>query len=245
MVVHWACADILRYTMFPFPVIPKICLFQTPSEPVENQPENFRRSRNRNLRTIRWGRILLPVLVSLLLLPISGWAVGNAVPLPGSEQKSVPSIAAGGMTWKYKRASGPMKFGGDMQVVGLRLFGGRKDDPKVGLTASSGTLNGSSLTLDVRMGGLTLEDTLLSDRNLKWRATIGGGRYDLHSKRGNYSVNSGGFAYFEPMFLGVVPMNKHISIELGGGYTFAGTTGVKLEGPFFEVNLLLGRNLEP
>lgn len=171
-------------------------------------------------------------------------AAGNAVPLPGSEMPSVPSIGAGGLTWKYKRASGPMKFGGDLQMVGLRLFGGRKDDPKVGLAASTGTLSGTALQLDVRMGGLTLEDTFLSDRRLKWRATIGGGRYELRTRRGTYTVNSGGFAYFEPMFIGVIPMNKHISIELGGGYTFAGTTGVKLEGPFFEVNLLLGRNLE-
>lgn len=130
-------------------------------------------------------------------------------------------------------------------MIGLRLFGGRKDDPKIGLAASTGTLNGSSLQLDVRMGGLTLEDTFRSDRHLKWRATIGGGRYDLHTRRTGYIINSGGFAYFEPMFIGVIPMNKHISLELGGGYTFAGTTGVKLEGPFFEFNLLLGRNLEP
>ncbi|HNV70531.1 MAG TPA: hypothetical protein PKO06_12595, partial [Candidatus Ozemobacteraceae bacterium] len=199
----------------------------------------------RNLACSIRSALRLYLLLLAFLSPGMIEAVGNAVPLPGSSAPAVPSVGAGGMTWKYKRASGPMKFGGDLQMIGLRLFGGRKDDPKVGLAASTGTLSGSALQLEVRMGGITLEDSFRTDRNLKWRATLGAGRYDLHTRRTGFTVNSGGFAFFEPMFIGVIPMNKHISIELGGGYTFAGTTGVKLEGPFFEFNLLLGRNLEP
>ena len=190
-------------------------------------------------RAIR--RLMLGTGILFLVGSATVFGASNALPMPNAPVDRPESVGAGGPTFKYKRVSGPMKFGGDILVWGFRAFGGRKDDPKLGISGSTGTLNGKSLQMDLRMAGFTLENSWRSDSRLKWRMTLGGGTYDLHNFTGSYTVNKGTFAYFEPMFVGVVPMNRHLAWEIAGGYTFAGTTGVKIEGPCLEVNLLFGR----
>jgi hypothetical protein len=43
------------------------------------------------------------------------------------------------------------------------------------------------------------------------------------------------------VIVGVLPMSRHIVLEFSTGYTFAKTTGVKIEGLMLEAELLFGR----
>lgn len=185
-------------------------------------------------------RLPLFVLLLLCLGVHPAQAVRDPVLLVDQTGKTMP-VGSFGPTFKFKRASGPDGFGGEMVVWGARGFGGRLDDPKLGLMAQSGTLTGSNLTLNLRMGGFTVEDHFLKDTRLKWRVALGGGTFELKSRVSSRVVNDGSFAFVEPMFVGVIPMTRHIVLELGAGYTFCGVEGVRLEGLFLQADLLLGR----
>jgi len=185
-------------------------------------------------------RLSLIVLLLLCLGISQAHAVRDPILLVDQPGKTMP-VGAFGPTFKFKRTSGPEGFGGEMVVWGARGFGGRIDDPKLGLMAQAGTLTGSSLTLNLRMGGFTVEDHFLKDTRLKWRVGFGGGTFELKSRVSGRIVNDGSFAFAEPMFVGVIPMTRHIVLEIGAGYTFCGVEGVRLEGLFIQTDLLLGR----
>ncbi len=159
------------------------------------------------------------------------------------DHKPRPEIwgAGFGPTFKYKRVSGPYDFGGDMMVWGFRAFGGKSSEPKLGIMASTGTLNGTGFKFNMKIGGLTLEDSFREDSRVKWRASFGGGSYEMKSKSSGYVVNDGSFTFFEPMIVGVLPMSHHIVLEFGTGYTFAGATGVRIEGLTLQAELLFGK----
>lgn len=192
------------------------------------------------ISSIRLIRLPLLVLVLLCLEVIPAFAVRDPILLVDQPGRTMP-VGAFGMTFKYKRASGPERFGGDMAIWGARGFGGRLDDPKLGLMAQAGTLTGKTLTLNLRMGGFTVEDHFMKDTRLKWRVGLGGGTFELKSRVSSRIVNDGSFAFVEPMFVGVIPMTRHIVLEIGAGYTFCGVEGVRLEGLFLQADLLLGR----
>lgn len=185
-------------------------------------------------------RLSLFLLFLLCLGTHRAQAVRDPILLVDQPEKTMP-VGAFGPTFKFKRTSGPEGFGGEMVVWGVRGFGGRLDDPKLGLMAQAGTLTGSSLTLNLRMGGFTVEDHFLKDTRLKWRVGLGGGTFELKSRVSSRVVNEGSFAFAEPMFVGVIPMTRHIVLEIGAGYTFCGVEGVRLEGLFIQTDLLLGR----
>ncbi len=185
-------------------------------------------------------RLSLILLVLLCLGNTRAQAVRDPILLVDQPGKTM-SVGAFGPTFKFKRTSGPQGFGGEMVVWGARGFGGRLDDPKLGLMAQAGTLTGRNLTLNLRMGGFTVEDHFLKDTRLKWRVGIGGGTFELKSRVSSRVVNDGSFAFAEPMFVGVIPMTRHIVLEIGAGYTFCGVEGVRLEGFFIQTDLLLGR----
>ena len=166
-------------------------------------------------------------------------AVDGARPLP--ESVRAPQIGAGGMSFKYKRVSGPYDFGGDMLMWGGHAFGGGVGEVKLGISGAAGILNGKYARLDLKMGGLTLENGFRPDPLFKWRVGFGMGSYDLVSTVTKFHTNRGNFAYLEPMLVGVRPLTRHISIEVGVGYTFANSTGVKLDGFCLTTDLLLGR----
>lgn len=182
----------------------------------------------------------MAVLFLLCLEMIPAFAARDPI-LLGDQPGLTAPVGAFGTTFKYKHPSGPDGFGGDMMVWGARGFGGRLDDPKLGLMAQTGTLTGKTLTLDLNMGGFTVEDHFRKDSRLKWRVSLGGGTYELKSRVSSRVVNDGGFAFVEPMCVGMIPMTRHIVLEIGTGYTFCGVEGVRLEGLFLQVDLLLGR----
>lgn len=182
-------------------------------------------------------------LLALLAFSLQGPALEaarNPKLLVDSKPRSEKPIGGGGLTWRYKRAAGPFGFGGDMLVWGLRGFGGNLVSPKLGLMGGMGTLNGHALKLNLRQFGFTVEHGFHPDPRFKWRVNFGGGTYDLESRVSGISMKKGSFTFLEPMLVGVHPLSRHIVAEVGVGYTFAGATGVRIEGIFLEANLLLG-----
>lgn len=159
------------------------------------------------------------------------------------DQKSAyrPAVGYGGVTCRYKRVSGPMGFGGDIWLWGLRAAGGRFEDPKFGIVASTGTLTGNALRLELKQAGLSIENGFRSDPRVRWRVQFGGGSYSLDSRITGNTINSGDFTFLEPMLVGLFPLTRHIVLEFSAGYTFAGSTGVRLEGLFLQTEFLLGR----
>jgi hypothetical protein len=63
----------------------------------------------------------------------------------------------------------------------------------------------------------------------------------LRTIGGGLSISEGSFSFFEPMILGVLPMTRHLILEFGAGYTFAGATGVRIEGLTLNCEILMGK----
>lgn len=177
----------------------------------------------------------------LLLITINASASIGPTLLMDKNPDSTDFTGGIGPTIKYKRISAPYDFGGDMMVWGLRLFGGKLRDPAIGLMYQGGTLNGESMKFNLEMGGLTLEDSFREDARVKWRASFGVGTYNLRTIASGMELNKGSFAFFEPMIIGVLPLSRHIVLEFGVGYTFAGATGVRVEGLALQTEILMGK----
>jgi len=178
------------------------------------------------------------VVISYLLIAVDSFAMTEMKKFPDDDLDSVGTM---GFTAKYKRVAGPLGFGGDTMLGGLRAFTGKTRKSKFGVSASVGSLNGKSLKLNLKMGGLTYEDSFKTDPRLSWRFTLGGGSYELKSIVSGRVFNKGDFTYFEPMIFGVIHMNRHFRLQLGGGYTLANTVGVRMEGPCVQAEFLVGR----
>ncbi|HAE37443.1 MAG TPA: hypothetical protein DCG57_02255 [Candidatus Riflebacteria bacterium] len=199
-----------------------------------NKPQTVVDSPDMNTKTI------LALSLMLLLAGIATAATGPTL-LMDSQPQSMAFTGGIGPLVKYKTVRAPDNFGGDMTLWGLRMFGGRLRDPELGIIYTSGTLNGRALKFNLDMAGLTLEDSFREDSRVKWRVTLGAGNYKLSTSSGGLVMNKGSFSYFEPMILGVLPMSRHIVLEFGAGYTFAGATGVRIEGLALNCELLMGK----
>jgi hypothetical protein len=182
-------------------------------------------------------------LLTILFVALSICAEAATGPtlLMDRQPDSVEFTGGIGPTVKYKRISAPYDFGGDMTVWGLRCFGGKLRDPAIGLMYQAGTLSGRSMKFNLEMGGLSLEDSFREDSRVKWRASFGVGKYRLRTIASGLELNKGSFTFFEPMIFGVLPLTRHIVLELGAGYTFAAGTGVRIEGLAIQSELLLGK----
>ncbi|MBU1108313.1 MAG: hypothetical protein KKB51_16690 [Candidatus Riflebacteria bacterium] len=185
-------------------------------------------------------KIFLSLCMMVLLVSVAGAATGPTL-LMDSRPQSMDITSGIGPLMKYKRVRAPDDFGGDMTLWGVRLFAGRLRDPELGLIYSSGTLNGRALKFNLDMVGLTLEDSFREDSRVKWRVTLGGGNYNLRTSIGGLVMTQGSFTYFEPMILGALPLSRHIILEFGAGYTFAGATGIRIEGLALNCELLMGK----
>lgn len=183
---------------------------------------------------------ILIIILSLCAVSHLSAATGPTL-LVDRQPESMIFTGGVGPLAKYKRVKAPREFGGDMTLWGVRAFGGKLRDPELGVIFMTGTLNGRSLKFNLDMAGLTLEDSFREDSRVKWRASFGMGKYKLGSKTSGAAFNEGSFAFFEPMILGILPMTRHIILEFGCGYTFAGATGVRLEGLTINAELLLGK----
>ena len=185
-------------------------------------------------------RFLL-IITLFILYATAGFSLTGPTLLMDSQPKSSEYVYGVGPIMKYKRVAAPQNFGGDMTVWGIRAFAGRLYDPEIGFVFYSGTLNGESQKFNLDMAGLTLEDSFREDARVKWRASFGVGTYRLRSKASGFEFNKGSFTFLEPMIIGVLPMTRHIVLEFGAGYTFAGATGVRVEGLALNAELLMGK----
>lgn len=147
-----------------------------------------------------------------------------------------------GPVLKYKHNEcNEQDFKGDMAMWGVRAFAGKMNDPEFGLIYTAGYQKSDTLKYNLDMTGVSLEDSFKSDPRFKWRLTCGMGNYKLKSIASGYVYNDGKFAYIEPMFLGILPLNRNIILEFGIGYTFADAKEVKVEGLALNAELLLGK----
>ncbi len=181
------------------------------------------------------------ILLFFVLLCVPGIAATGPTLLMDSDPQGSEYVYGIGPITKYKRVAAPQDFGGDMMVWGVRAFAGKLYDPEIGLLFCQGTLNGNSQKFNLDMAGLTLEDSFREDSRVKWRISFGVGEYRLRSIASGYEFNKGSFSFFEPMVVGVLPMSRHIVLEFGAGYTFAGATGVRIEGLALNAEILMGK----
>ncbi len=192
------------------------------------------------MNAMKIKRFLL-IITLFILYATAGFSLTGPTLLMDSQPKSSEYVYGVGPIMKYKRVAAPQNFGGDMTVWGIRAFAGRLYDPEIGFVFYSGTLNGESQKFNLDMAGLTLEDSFREDSRVKWRVSFGVGDYRLRSRASGYEFNKGSFSFFEPMIIGVLPMSRHIVLEFGAGYTFAGATGVRVEGLALNAELLMGK----
>jgi len=193
-----------------------------------------------DMNAMKIKRFLL-IITLFILYATAGFSLTGPTLLMDSQPKSSEYVYGVGPIMKYKRVAAPQNFGGDMTVWGIRAFAGRLYDPEIGFVFYSGTLNGESQKFNLDMAGLTLEDSFREDSRVKWRVSFGVGDYRLRSRASGYEFNKGSFSFFEPMIIGVLPMSRHIILEFGAGYTFAGATGVRVEGLALNAELLMGK----
>lgn len=196
-----------------------------------------------DMATMLNKRLFLAILSLMLLsgsLHLSA-ATGPTLLMDRDPQGS--SFTGGiGPVYKYRRVKAPQNFGGDMNLWGIRAFGGKLRDPELGFILLSGTLNGEALKFNLDMAGLTLEDSFREDSRVKWRVSFGFGKYKHKTIASGLVLSDGSFTFFEPMILGVLPMSRHIILEFGAGYTFAGAhSGIRIEGLTLHTELLLGK----
>jgi hypothetical protein len=184
---------------------------------------------------------VLAILTVFILNAAAGFCLTGPTLLMDSQPHSTEYVYGIGPIMKYKRVAAPQNFGGDMTVWGVRAFAGKLYDPEIGFVYYSGTLNGESQKFNLDMAGLTLEDSFREDARVKWRVSFGVGHYRLRSRASGYEFNKGSFSFLEPMIVGVLPMSRHIVLEFGAGYTFAGATGVRVEGLALNAELLMGK----
>ena len=70
-------------------------------------------------------RLVLIVLMLLLSCARQGVAKTGPTLLMDTQRSPRMHVGAGGMNVRYKRVSGPLSFGGDMLMYGLRGYGGK------------------------------------------------------------------------------------------------------------------------
>ncbi len=186
-------------------------------------------------------KISILILLVFVLLGVPGFCLTGPILLMDANPQGTEYVYGIGPIAKYKRVAAPDNFGGDMMVWGVRAFAGKLYDPEIGLLFCQGTLNGNSQKFNLDMAGLTLEDSFREDSRVKWRVSFGVGEYRFRSIASDYEFNKGSFSFFEPMIVGVLPMTRHIVLEFGAGYTFAGATGVRIEGLALNAEILMGK----
>lgn len=189
------------------------------------------------------SKIALLVLLYLVIAITPAYCVMGPTLLLDNQEKNEKEFTLGaGPIVRYKHnESSTLDFKGDMAMWGVRICGGPMNDPQFGLMYCAGEQKSEVLKYNLNMTGISLENSFKSDPRFRWRVTAGIGNYKLKSKYSGHVYKDGTYGFFEPMFLGVLPLNRNIILEIGVGYTFANATGVRVEGFAATGELLLGK----
>ena len=185
---------------------------------------------------------ILALLYLVLTISPAYCIIGPTLMLDDREKNEDNFTFGVGPTLRYKHnESSALDFRGDMAMWGVRVVGGPMNDPKFGLNYCAGEQKSEMLKYNLDMTGISMEDSFRSDPRFRWRVTCGIGNFELKSKASGRIYKKGNFSYFEPMFIGILPMNRNIILEFGVGYTFADASGVKVEGIAAQGELLFGK----
>ena len=185
---------------------------------------------------------LLALLYIITALAPGYCIIGPTLMLDHQERHENEFTFGIGPSARYKHnESSALDFEGDMAMWGVKIVGGPMNDPQFGLSFHAGEQSSEAVKYTLNMTGLSMEDSFQKDPRFRWRVTCGVGNYNLKSKASGRSYKKGSFGYLEPMFLGILPLNRNIILEFGVGYTFADATGVRVEGIAVEGELLFGK----
>ena len=193
------------------------------------------------------NRVITKITLLTLMYIITAFSpayciIGPTLMLDDKEKNEDEFTFGIGPTLRYKHnESSALDFEGDMAMWGVRIVGGPMNDPKFVLNYSAGWQKSEVLKYDLDMTGVSMEDSFKSDPRFRWRITCGIGNFQLKSKASGHIYKKGNFSYCEPMFIGILPMNRNIILEFGVGYTFADASGVKVEGIAAQGELLFGK----
>ena len=193
------------------------------------------------------NRIITKITLLTLIYIVTAFSpayciIGPTLMLDDKEKNEDEFTFGIGPTLRYKHnESSALDFRGDMAMWGIRVVGGPMNDPKFGLNYCAGEQTSEMLKYNLDMTGLSMEDSFKSDPRFRWRVTCGIGNFELKSKASGHIYKKGNFSYLEPMFIGILPMNRNIILEFGVGYTFADASGVKVEGIAVQGELLFGK----
>ncbi len=179
----------------------------------------------------------------ILISITPGYCIIGPTLMLDNESKNEKEFTFGiGPTLRYKHnESSALNFEGDMAMWGIKIVGGPMNDPQFGLNFCAGEQTNDVIKYNLDMTGLSMEDSFKKDPRFRWRITCGVGNFKLKSKASGHIYKKGSFGYLEPMFLGILPLNRNIILEFGVGYTFADATGVRVEGIAAQGELLLGK----
>ena len=189
-------------------------------------------------------RIFLILTIQILLLTIEpAYCIIGPTLMIDHQDKHEEDFTFGiGPTLRYKHnESSALNFEGDMAMWGVRIVGGPMNDPQFGISYCAGEQTNETIKYNLDMTGISMENSFKSDARFRWRLTCGIGNYKLKSKASGHIYKKGSFGLIEPMFLGILPLNRNIILEFGVGYTFADATGVRVEGIAAQGELLFGR----
>ena len=188
-------------------------------------------------------KIAILTLFYILISITPGYCIIGPTLMLDNESKNEKEFTFGiGPTLRYKHnESSALNFEGDMAMWGIKIVGGPMNDPQFGLNFCAGEQTNDVIKYNLDMTGLSMEDSFKKDPRFRWRITCGVGNFKLKSKASGHIYKKGSFGYLEPMFLGILPLNRNIILEFGVGYTFADATGVRVEGIAAQGELLLGK----
>ena len=188
-------------------------------------------------------KISLLVLLYIVTAITPGYCIIGPTLMLDHQEKNEKEFTFGiGPSIRYKHnESSALDFEGDMAMWGVKIVGGPMNDPQFGLRFHAGEQTSEAVKYNLDMTGLSMEDSFKKDPRFRWRVSCGVGNFKLKSRASGHVYKKGSFGYLEPMFLGILPLNRNIIFEFGVGYTFADATGVRVEGIAVEGELLFGK----
>ena len=185
---------------------------------------------------------LLALLYIIASLAPGYCVIGPTLMLDHQEKHEKDFTFGIGPSVRYKHnESSALDFEGDMAMWGVKIVGGPMNDPQFGLSYHAGEQKSEAVKYTLNMTGLSMENSFQKDPRFRWRVSCGVGNFNLKSRASGHSYKKGSFGYLEPMFLGILPFNRNIILEVGVGYTMANATGVRVEGIAVEGELLFGK----
>ncbi|NLM17010.1 MAG: hypothetical protein GX221_04765 [Candidatus Riflebacteria bacterium] len=181
----------------------------------------------------------LSILIYMLLLSMICPAQNFSEHSENSEKRKFSFSIGPSVSYKY--AEGPQNFSGGMDVWGIKVRAGFKDDPKFGAHYTSGRTRSESMEFKIETKGLSIEKPLNKDETIGIRANFGLGKVQQKSLFSNQMYLDNSFGYFEPQLTTALKLSDSFRLEFFLGYNFADVTAAKVEGFTAGAEVFMGR----